>query len=69
MPSEDDQVYELIADPPFDGADHETESDPCDGDDAEGAPGVAGTVVAVTAADAPVKSELPFAFVTRPWNV
>ena len=59
----------MIAEPPFDGADHETESVPADGDDAAGAPGVAGTVVAVTAPDAAVKPELPFAFETRPWNV
>lgn len=53
----------MIPAPPFAGADHETESFPADGEDALGAPGVAGTVVAVMLLEAAEASEVPEAFV------
>lgn len=48
-PSLDKTVYSVIAEPPFEGAAQLTVSTSCgSGEDADGADGVAGTVVAVT---------------------
>jgi hypothetical protein len=53
LPSEEDHVYPVIAFPPVAGAVQETVSDArLAFVDALGAPGAAGTVVTVTAADA-----------------
>ena len=72
LPSEDDQVYEVIADPPFAGADQEMLSVVVPatlaaadgvGDDTDGAPGVAGTVVTVIEPEAADAAEVPAALV------
>jgi len=66
FPSEAAQTYEVIADPPFDGAVQETvsKSTPVV---AVGAEGVAGTVVAVIEFVV-VAAEVPFAFVAVTLN-
>ena len=70
MPSEDAHVYDVIAEPPVAGAVHETESfDWLATADAAGAPGVAGTVVTVTAAEALDAAEVPAALVAVTVNV
>ena len=68
FPSDDDQAYEVIADPPFNGADQVTVSwlTPAV---AVGADGVAGTVVTVTAADAVDAADVPAALVALTVNV
>ncbi len=68
FPSEDAQVYEVIADPPLLGAVQDTvsKSTPVV---AVGAEGVAGTVVTVTAADGSEAAEVPAALVAVTVNV
>ena len=78
LPSEDDQVYEVIADPPFAGADQEMlsvfvpavlgEADGV-GDDTDKPVGVAGTVVTVTEAEADDAGDIPAALVALTVNV
>jgi hypothetical protein len=68
LPSEDAQVYEVIPDPPFAGADQEILSWlTCVV--AVGAEGVAGTVVIVTAPEAEDAAEVPAALVAVTVNV
>jgi hypothetical protein len=55
--------------PPFAGADQDTLSCPAFGDEALGAPGVFGTVVAVIEAEADDAIEVPEAFDARTVNV
>ena len=68
FPSEDAQVYPVIAFPPFAGAVQETVSSLTPAV-AVGADGVAGTVVAVTEEDADDAAEVPAAFVAVTVNV
>lgn len=62
FPSEEVHLYRVIAFPPLLGAVYVILSTPADGDDAEGAVIVAGTVVAVTVA-ADEAADVPDAFV------
>lgn len=62
FPSEDAQVYEVIADPPFAGAVQEIVSWST-AVVAVGAPGVAGTVVINTPVEAEDAADVPAAFV------
>jgi hypothetical protein len=52
FPSEDAQLYAVIAEPPFDGADQVSLSTPAEGVDADGVETCPGSVVTVTDPDA-----------------